>query len=629
MSSMMLIGALWVATRPYYGVVHDARFYIVEALRQLEPARFADDLYFRFGSQDQFTIFSKLYAPIVTAIGVANGSILMTLAGQALFLAGLIVFAHAVLRPRRVALLATVGAIVLPSLYLIFVRYGEPFATPRLFAEGLSLLALALLLRMRIVPALLLLAFSTAVHPLETLPALVLALVYLAFGRPLWWLVICGGAATAIGFALLGVPPFANLGAFYDPQWFAIVTIRNSQNFVGGWTAVDDMRVAGIFALAVIALSLAEAQERRVLAAVLVVSFGGILCTFIGADLIHDVFVTEIQTWRGLWLLTLVANLFAVPSFLRLWSRREQFGCAAESLALALALSLLTVFVPPLIVAAAPLMVVTALVVLWQIHADRGAKIASFLCLPVIALALVVALLLLYKIAINGFFRVWPEELRPGLYALGLTVAMLSLVVVVVRDVGSRWCWPLAGVAALFALALLGWDARTPWTRFAESAETPPPSLMAMLPPSGEVYWEGGLEAMWFLLRRPEYFSCDQGTGALFFRGTALAYEHRRKSLLHLNTLDFDSTTQCQGSSKDSPIRMRKDLADVCALEPALDVLVLTRPINDIEARVWVPSVPFREIRVVDGRRTIYQSDRFYVYSCAAQRQPPREDGGL
>jgi len=58
------IAVLWLSTRHYFGVVQDARFYAVEALRDLNPGRYANDLYFQFGSQGSFSLFSKLYRPL-------------------------------------------------------------------------------------------------------------------------------------------------------------------------------------------------------------------------------------------------------------------------------------------------------------------------------------------------------------------------------------------------------------------------------------------------------------------------------------------------------------------------------------------------------------------------------------
>src|SRR5690242_9345397 len=68
------VATMWIATRPYFGIVHDSRFYMLEALHQINPARFASDLYFQFGSQDQFTVFAKLYLPLLPIFGIGGTS---------------------------------------------------------------------------------------------------------------------------------------------------------------------------------------------------------------------------------------------------------------------------------------------------------------------------------------------------------------------------------------------------------------------------------------------------------------------------------------------------------------------------------------------------------------------------
>jgi hypothetical protein len=619
---VMLIAALWIATRPYYGLIHDARFYMVEALHRLEPTRFADDLYFRFGSQDQYTIFSHVYAPLVAALGVANAAIVATLAGQALFLAGLLAFAHTALRPSRIAWLGAAGAIALPANYLIFVRYGEAFATPRLFAEALSLFALAALIRGRIAGAMILLVLSAALHPLETLPALMLALVYLALERPLWWLVVIGGILAGIGLAFLGIQPFAHLRVFLDPEWLSVVATRNSQNFVSAWGWFDGLRVLGTVSLASVAFRLAEGGERRLLFAALIVALGGIAVSFIGGDVLHDVFIAEIQPWRALWLLTLIANLFALASLLRLRERRAQIGFAADAFALALVLLFAAHFVPPLSIAVAPLTIVVALVAIWQLGPLPARRLAAIACLPVAALAVVAALLFVYETGINGFFQLWPELLRPGVYALGVTLAVLAVLAEALGDPGdgARRALPLL-TAALVLAALFGWDARPAWTRFAESPGPPPSSLTELLPANGEIYWEGGLEASWFRLRRADYFSCDHGTESLFFRDVALTFRHREESFSRLGTLDFGNDPQCPAGAREfGAARTRAEAAALCAREPALDALILVRPVEGLAGKEWTPPVPFEQIRTKQGMRTIYDFDRFYVYSCAALR---------
>ena len=80
---------LWLVTRPFFGTVFDARFYMVEALRALEPARFADELYFKFGSQGNFSLFTKLYLPLLPVFGVGTTGLILTVCGQLLWLFGL------------------------------------------------------------------------------------------------------------------------------------------------------------------------------------------------------------------------------------------------------------------------------------------------------------------------------------------------------------------------------------------------------------------------------------------------------------------------------------------------------------------------------------------------------------
>src|SRR5258708_1446480 len=83
------VALLWLATRPYFGTVFDARFYMLEALNNLDPSRFAQDLYFKFGSQGNFSVFTKLYQPLLLAFGVGTTALVLTIVGQLLWLFGL------------------------------------------------------------------------------------------------------------------------------------------------------------------------------------------------------------------------------------------------------------------------------------------------------------------------------------------------------------------------------------------------------------------------------------------------------------------------------------------------------------------------------------------------------------
>ncbi|EQD37451.1 hypothetical protein B1A_17558, partial [mine drainage metagenome] len=56
---ILLLLILWLVTRPYEGILWDSEYYTVQALHFLWPDRYANDLYFAFGSQDQFFHFFK------------------------------------------------------------------------------------------------------------------------------------------------------------------------------------------------------------------------------------------------------------------------------------------------------------------------------------------------------------------------------------------------------------------------------------------------------------------------------------------------------------------------------------------------------------------------------------------
>src|SRR5579863_8931221 len=83
---ILLVSTIWIATRPYYGVIDDARFYMIEALQHLHPGRYATDPYFRFGSQGEFTLFPKLYAQLVSLLGISAAALAATIAAQMLWI---------------------------------------------------------------------------------------------------------------------------------------------------------------------------------------------------------------------------------------------------------------------------------------------------------------------------------------------------------------------------------------------------------------------------------------------------------------------------------------------------------------------------------------------------------------
>jgi len=174
---------------------------------------------------------------------------------------------------------------------------------------------------------------------------------------------------------------------------------------------------------------------------------------------------------------------------------------------------------------------------------------------------------------------------------------------------------------SLVAITFWQWDQRTPWTKFVDTSD-PPSDLTDLLPAKAPIYWEGDVATPWFLLKRPSYFSCDQGTGALFSRDTAIAYGERYKDFQKLQTLDFRQYSSCPftGKRRTTPLR-RAELSALCTREEGLGALVLAERVAHAPYKVWVSPARFEAVEQPQGgARMSFSADRFYVYTCADLR---------
>src|SRR5437660_986735 len=82
---LLTINAL---ARPYAGITHDTRLYSVQVLNRVEDGAYADDLFFRYGSQDRYSLFSPLAAPIVRVLGLPVAFFLIYLVSKSVLIFG-------------------------------------------------------------------------------------------------------------------------------------------------------------------------------------------------------------------------------------------------------------------------------------------------------------------------------------------------------------------------------------------------------------------------------------------------------------------------------------------------------------------------------------------------------------
>ena len=164
----VILLAINAVTRPYSGIAHDSRLYSVQVLNRVEGGSYGDDLFFRYGSQDEYSLFSRLAAPVVSALGLPIAFFLIYLASKGLLIWGMMRLVQTLIPNRTAGVLSLIYCVVIP------IRYGgqyilnvqETFVTPRMLAIALVLIGLDFMLRGRPIVSLLALIFAAALHPL-------------------------------------------------------------------------------------------------------------------------------------------------------------------------------------------------------------------------------------------------------------------------------------------------------------------------------------------------------------------------------------------------------------------------------------------------------------------------------
>ena len=183
---------------PYRGLDHDSRLYAVQLLERIHPGSFAGDLYLRYGSQDRYSVFTVLLAPLVQLCGLHVTFFCVYLASKALLFWSL--------RLTRVLISSNLALILaLIHLAIVPVAFGgneifhvnESFLTPRLSSCALVLFALERMLAGRWMAAILLLLGSFLLHPLMAVGGILTA--------GLWWLARRGTARQLVWLAVAAV----------------------------------------------------------------------------------------------------------------------------------------------------------------------------------------------------------------------------------------------------------------------------------------------------------------------------------------------------------------------------------------------------------------------------------------
>jgi hypothetical protein len=518
----------------YEGITHDAQLYSFQAMARLKPALLGNDLYLRFGSQDNYTLFSPLYAAVMGMIGFEPAAALITLLSQIAFLFAAWFLARE-LMPQRQARLGVALLVAVPGFYgaLGIWSFMEGFVTPRLACEALILVSVGAMLTKRYWLACACLVAGAALHPLMAMAGVAMAL-YIRFMPVLPRAVI----AALIGLAALVTIAAAMIIPSDSPlrlsgEWLTLVQERQGFLFVTQWVAQDWARAAVHFTTLLVGVIVlpGESAGRLLCAAGIVVALAGLLLSLIGGDIMNLALVIQGQPWRWLWLAAVLSPLLAPLILTRCWQLGRVGGLSIVLIVIAwLAMDEpYTIIAGPLAIAAA------AAATLKKLPGERAQRlmlIGGFLMLAVVVIRSVANMILSEEgmpdqSAMPAAIRAIRDYSRDGLLPCVVVIAAWWLLTShrtqAARTIVAAAC--VLGCIALVPASASEWQQR----QFPQSDYDAFASWRRHIPPGEEVLWIEGSVETWALLERPRYLTNNQMASILFSRGARA--ELRRRAL--------------------------------------------------------------------------------------------------
>jgi len=598
--------SIWIVQNPAFGLIHDSQIYVFQALARLHPDLYSQDIFLRYGSQDDYTAFSPLFAAAMSVFGAENAAVVITLVAQAAFFIAAALLGR-LLMPARFVWFGLALLVALPGFYggrNIF-ALAEGFATPRLFAEAFVIAGLAAFLKRRFWLAGSLGLIALLLHPLMAAAGIVVALCTTHTpSRVRAWAIgvaiLCGGAVLA-GLALHGTP------VRFDDNWMRMLWTAVSYLWVSQWPAISwTQTFVCMTTLAIGALALERSDARSLCRAALIAGVGGIAFSYVAVDLLHIVLALQVQPWRWTWISVLVATLLAPFMAYRLWSLNVFGRCAT------LLLTAAWIWTTETYAIGISVLALLATIATKKAPASLPASTQRLFLIGaagVLALA-VVNHLAAVRLSAKGIpdLSMVPLILRDirALARSGIlpfaAFALICLAVYRFGKVAPRLC--IAGATLLMLGALIPpavheWSTRWYNRDFDAFAE-----WRAIIPPRTEVLWFDSPLSVWLLLQRPSYLSSAQEASAVFSHTAAMALKSR---VARIQIYLYGEKDTAWLDWKDVPESVREaraaapvPLADLCAAAPDLRFVatqknMLGQPVATLPATV---SARYRTMRL-------------------------------
>jgi hypothetical protein len=601
LSLALMLVTLWLLMHGYHGLTGDGQIYAFQALARLHP-QLTTDLYLQNTSQDQFTIFSPLYARLIGLFGLENAARLLAVFFTVWLWAAAWSFARAI-TDRDGAWLAVAFLLIIAGDYGgsgVF-QLSEPYLTARLPAEALTITALACHVQGMKRLGLLLAMGALFVHPLIALPGLLL-LICLWLPSRVGVMGAIGGilATLAIAVVATNLRVASHVLTVMDAAWLDVVRERSQFLFLQLWSIHDwDLNVRPFIYLAFTAIAVPDKRIRKLCVTAALVGAAGLAVAFIAGLIGPVAILVQGQAWRWVWITVFTSALLLPATALQVW-RDEKCGplCA-----------LLLVSGWTLSAVNGTACVLLALI-FWLTRTHFNARVATYSRWLSAALGIAIVVWILIKCWAIASPPTPPSGRTPSGAAqirdiFGLKVPAVlfgALVWWVIRTSWTTWV-PTLLSAMLVALSIYILPAAFKQSRtlasasdineFTDWANAIPPTSTVLVAPAPDV---GAF--VWFTLGRPNYLAVDQSAGVVFSRATAVEIRRRSEVLLPLMDPDWKILTSRRaksgnGRKDDATTRplTAKSLIQVCA-DPQLGFVISPKdvgfgPLRHEHAGAW------------------------------------------
>jgi hypothetical protein len=579
LTAALALAAIWLLTHRYFGIQHDGYYYAAQALARANPEAFRHDLFFEFGSQDDYSLFSHAYAWLSGVMGLDRAAFLLLVAAHLAWALAAYALARHWL-PGRSRWLGLALVFALPGHYGAqldtasdILRYAEGFLTARSWAEALVLAGVAASLAGRRRLALAAIAGAALCHPIMALPGVIfLAAFHLRPGaRHLTLLaLLAAGAAWAL-------PEM-------DAAWLAEVRRRARYLLLDTWAWGELGEPMAWIGILLAAATTAPAPLRHVCRSLALAGATGFYLALL-ATATHAAWLIQAQPWRCLWLLKIAGLLALTGMFAQRWQRSAADRWLLAGLAAA-ALTATTLGGPVALALAA------AAHVGWRAgqapQLPRWLPAAGGVALGVVLLE--AALAILQQLAYLGQRLLeWADprgilpQGDPAAFFQGPLALLLPLGLALLVRLSARRPRAAVFTATLsLAVAAVGWyraDDPLQTTLFAAATARP---FGARIARTETVYWQNQALYTWFLLRQGNYASRLQGASSLFSRATALESVRRLDRLAAFGSTDTDLPADRKSGHRAT----RADLVTLCA-DPVLDAVILGYAVDAVAVPRW------------------------------------------